>query len=514
MLNFFYTFRGKLLVILAALLVITLGIQYYLNFLNERENLQLRELQGQALVSGITLGFNAITSPDRVRDIISREGQPYFDAETNRRVKDIIVVNQNWEIYDALNRDYLPTEDANGDPIYKKLADLENLPPLMDTTRLAAVRDKFPNPRPADASTGAVADAEAHAIPVETDQGTWHVMVVLKVDTEQSARRIWQPLLYLLGILLISTLFTVYLVWRFTRPIVNLSDAAREVAEGNLQIRLPETGSGDEVNLLTARFNEMTARLEKNRELESQLQQAEKSAVVGRLASAIAHEIRNPLNYINLTLDHMRAKFVPNEAEKKEQFEKLTAQLKAEVGRINQQVTDFLRYSRPLKLNLAAIDIGGTVEDSLRIVAAQAAEQRIVTEVKAGENTSPALADKEILRSVFNNLFINAVQAMPDGGELKIFISNESRCPESEETGKANNSGDCVKIEVSDTGVGIAPENLDSIFEPYFSTKETGTGLGLAIVKRIVDEHKGAIAVESTLNRGTKFTVRLPAATD
>jgi nitrogen fixation/metabolism regulation signal transduction histidine kinase len=93
----------------------------------------------------------------------------------------------------------------------------------------------------------------------------------------------------------------------------------------------------------------MTAKLETTRELETKLQETEKSAVVGRLASAIAHEIRNPLNYINLTLDHLRAKFVPEDNLKREQFEKLTSQLKTEVARINTQISDFLRYSRPLR---------------------------------------------------------------------------------------------------------------------------------------------------------------------
>jgi signal transduction histidine kinase len=102
-------------------------------------------------------------------------------------------------------------------------------------------------------------------------------------------------------------------------------------------------------------------------------------------------------------------------------------------------------------------------------------------------------ADGEVLRSVFNNLFINAIQAMPNGGNLNIEITPLEKC---------------VKIEIIDTGEGISPENIAKIFEPYFSTKETGTGLGLAIVKRIIDEHHGTIEVESS--NGTKFTVLIP----
>jgi signal transduction histidine kinase len=261
---------------------------------------------------------------------------------------------------------------------------------------------------------------------------------------------------------------------------------------------VPHDKRSDEMGRLASRFNEMTAELEKKSELEAMLQEAEKSAVVGRLGSAIAHEIRNPLNYINLTLDHLRAKFAPEDAEKRQDFEKLTLQLKSEVARINQQITDFLSYSRPPKLNLSPTDVKKVVKDSLRIVEAEAKEQNIKINFAENGGAPAVFGDAEYLRSVFNNLFINAVQSMATrGGELNVSIEPLEAY---------------VKIEVGDTGGGIPEENLNKIFEPYFSTKETGTGLGLAIVKRVVDEHRGIIGVESKLSEGTTFTVRLPKA--
>ncbi|MDI1241547.1 MAG: ATP-binding protein, partial [bacterium] len=238
--------------------------------------------------------------------------------------------------------------------------------------------------------------------------------------------------------------------------------------------------------------------LAKTRELEGQLQQAEKSAVIGRLGSAIAHEIRNPLNYINLTLDHLRSKFAPEEPDRKENFVKLTSQLKDEVARINQQISDFLNYSRPANVKLRPIDARQVVQDSLRIVEAQAAENNIKIAVVEHEDVPQIMGDPEFLRSVFNNLFINAVQAMgSSGGNLNVRISPEDRH---------------VRFEISDTGSGIPEENLEKIFEPYFSTKETGTGLGLAIVQKTVDVQNGTIEVESKVDDGTKFVLRLPSA--
>lgn len=495
--NFFHTFRGRLLIILGILLVATLGVQYYLNYKTEKRNETLREMQEQALVAGIALGFNSMSSSDRLEDFVHREGQPFFDANTTARIKDIIVINNEWQVNDSLNPDYLPFYDENNNPQKQFLRDLTDLPPLMEAERLGEDRKNFPNANtPADGTT----DGEAHAIPIETDQGRFYVMVILKTDKNESIRRAAEPLVYNLALLLLSTVITIVLVWRFTRPIANLSAAARRVAEGDLSVRVKDADRTDEIGQLASRFNEMTMQLEKKNELEAQLQQAEKSAVVGRLGSAIAHEIRNPLNYINLTLDHLRAKFAPEEAEKSKDFEKLTAQIKAEVARINQQIGDFLNYSRPAKVNLQPTDVRKVVEDSLRIVEAQAAEQNIKISLIEHESVPPVTGDAEFLRSVFNNLFINAVQGMEnEGGSLSVKIS----AGEEEEK-------DFVKIEVTDTGKGISEENLPMIFEPYFSTKETGTGLGLAIVKKIVDVHNGTIDVESKLDEGTKFTVKLP----
>ncbi len=488
--NFFQTFRVRLLFILAILLIATLGVQYYLNLQTERQNERLRETQQQVLVAGVSIGFNGLSSSDRMRDFIKREDQA-FDETTINRINDIIVINKDWEVYDSLNENYLPTQNEKKETVYKKLKDINDLPPLANANRLGNDRSNFPNAEIIDKNS----ESEAHAIPIETDQGRWYVMIILKTDKGTTFQRAAQPLVYTLAVLLISTLITILLVWRFTRPISQLSNAAKKIAEGDLGVRVQGAERTDELGQLASRFNEMTAELEKKVELEAKLQKVEKSAVVGRLASAIAHEIRNPLNYINLTLDQLRAKFVPEDEKNAETFEKLTLQLKNEVNRINQLVSDFLRYSRPLKLDLQPTNLRQVIDNSMNIVEHQAEEQNVKISIVEHENASTILADAEILRSVFNNLFLNAVQAMPTGGNLNVTISPDE---------------DLVKIEVTDTGEGISDENLPKIFEPYFSTKETGTGLGLAIVKRIIDEHNGTIEVESHLNEGTKFVVKLP----
>jgi signal transduction histidine kinase len=498
--EFFNTFRGRLLLILSLLLVATLSVQYYLNLRTQRENTALREMQEQTVVAGIALGFTSMTSKeDRLQDLIDQPGQTFLDDAAKDRIRDIIIIDENWQVVDSLDPDLLPVSEDDGTVKYKKLSELKDLPPLLEEKRLGSDISHFPNRKTDD---NKASDDEAHAIPIETSKGRWYVMVLLKNPKSEAAWRAAQPLFYTLGVFLVSSVITLLLVWRFTRPIANLSNAARQVAAGNLQVRVADAERNDEMGQLAQNFNEMAAELEKKQELESQLQQAEKSAVVGRLGSAIAHEIRNPLNYINLTLDHLRSKYPPDDAVKRAEFVKLTSQLKNEVARINQQISDFLNYSRPAKADLRPLDARKVIEDSLRIAEAEAAEHKIKIGVVEHENVPQIIGDPEFLRSVFNNLFINALQAMEgSGGHLTVKISPDT-------------DNEFVDFEISDTGTGIKAENLPSIFEPYFSTKETGTGLGLAIVQKIIEVHLGTIEVESEIGKGTKFTVRLPASKD
>ncbi|MFZ1699344.1 MAG: ATP-binding protein [Pyrinomonadaceae bacterium] len=494
--TFLHTFRGRLLLILALLLVTTLGFQYYLNLLVQNENNEIREKQEQSLDAGFAIGMSGLTSTERIQDLVKAPGQTFFDEQARERIKEILIIDDQWQVWDGLTNEHLPTTGSGGEIIYKHLKDIQDLPAPSGAPRLGADLKQFPNAAPDDTK----GQDEVHAVPVQTSEGRWYVIVILKSDRGAAALRAAQPLTYTLGVLLASSLITLLLVWRFTRPVADLSRAARELAEGNLQVRVQDFMRTDEMGRLGKNFNEMAAELEKKSELEAQLQQAEKSAVVGRLGSAIAHEIRNPLNYINLTLDHLRSKFAPADPEKRETFEKLTFQLKTEVARINQQISDFLNYSRPTKADLKPIAARKAIQESLRIIEPQAAEKHVTVSVVEHEDVPQIMGDPEFLRSVFNNLFINAIQSMEEGGgNLDIKIT-------------PGDSGKCVSFEVSDTGNGIPPENLENIFEPYFSTKETGTGLGLAIVQKIIDIHNGKIDVESTEGEGTKFTVRLPKA--
>jgi signal transduction histidine kinase len=493
------SFRTRLLILLAALLVATLGVQYYVNYRMELRNATIVAEQEQALAVGVELAVESISSRDRISELYEEGRHPLLTRyRQTGRIVDIFIIDEQMLIQDSLNDRYNPTRIDDERLRFLTLKEVP-LPRLV-----------LPLGRMVDTSHGSVSVAQdateprAFPFPVQTNRGLYYIIVVLgsaDLAAENLRRASAKPLWLTFAVLLAATIVAAVLVWRFTRPIKELASAARRVAGGEFNFQVPSARRRDEIGELSRVFNEMIEKLSHTRELEARLHQAERSAVVGRLASAIAHEIRNPLNYINLTLDHVRQTLAPDDPKKKELFGRLADQLKAEVARINTRISEFLSYSRPVPLSLQPVNVRKLIEETLSMVDVDATENGIELRLEQSEDFPEVLGDRESLRSVFTNLIINGLQAIDGkGGRLTVRLTNP---------------GGDAQIEVSDTGGGIPSENISQIFEPYFSTKETGTGLGLAIVKKAVDDHGGTITVRSREGEGTVFTVRLiPAEED
>ncbi|MDQ3804880.1 MAG: ATP-binding protein [Acidobacteriota bacterium] len=497
LLRLIYSFRTRLLIVMALLLVATLGVQFYLFRREELRRAVIIAEQEQALVASTALALQSITSRAYLTDIDKERPVPFLQEQAGR-VINILVVNEHGRVDDSLDPRYAPSLLEDGTAKYLDIKDV-SLPRLVEAGQTTKdIRRLLPgSPPPTDRPIAG--ENRAFPIPVETSGGVNYIIVVLgaaKTPHTDTWGDVLQPLLPTLSVFILAFVGLFVLVWRFTRPVHELSQATQRVAAGDFSFRVPAADRRDEVGRLAATFNRMVDQLGEMRQLEAQVKQAEQSAVIGRLASAIAHEIKNPLNYINLTLDHLRTSLAPGDPDKRRVVERLTSQLKAEVARINTRVTEFLKYTRPASSDMKPLDLGETLRDALRMVEVQAAEGGVETRLEAGAGVSPVVGDRESLRSVFTNLIINGMQAMEgEGGRLTVRLEGRD--------GRA-------RVEISDTGRGIAPEHLPKIFEPYFSTKETGTGLGLAIVKKAVEDHNGTISVESTPGAGTTFTVELP----
>jgi signal transduction histidine kinase/putative methionine-R-sulfoxide reductase with GAF domain len=227
------------------------------------------------------------------------------------------------------------------------------------------------------------------------------------------------------------------------------------------------------------------------RKTEAQLIRSEKLAALGQLAAGFAHEIRNPLTSINILIHSMREK-PPSGDSYKEDFKVI----EEEIHRINEIVDQFLRFAKPAPPLLEKTEVSSIFEETLQLLRPQIEKQLIVVE-KEFQPLPIILIDREQMKQAILNLLLNAIQAMPGGGHLTL-------------KGQNSEDGQWIHLSIQDSGVGIPGEDMNKLFDPFFSTKEGGIGLGLSIAHRIIDQHRGKIDVESVPGKGTLFTVWLP----
>ncbi len=238
--------------------------------------------------------------------------------------------------------------------------------------------------------------------------------------------------------------------------------------------------------------------LTKLREMEEDLKRADRLAAIGTLAAGMAHEIRNPLASISGSIEILR-----EEMDGAVQQRQLMDIILREVGRLNSLIADFLLFARPTPPGKELIHLTGIVEEILAVFSHSPDCHPGIRLVTKFQDDLAMLGDAQQVKQLFWNLLINAAEAMPSGGELRIELR---RRPAAENSGEPEKG----EVQVSDTGSGIRDTDLKRIFDPFFTTKEKGSGLGLAIVHKIVENYGGKITVRSHLGKGTTFTISLP----
>src|SRR6266513_2655775 len=299
---------------------------------------------------------------------------------------------------------------------------------------------------------------------------------------------------------------SLYLARKYTQPLHGVVEAAKRVAAGDLTKTIEVEGA-DEIAELTKSFNEMVEKLRQHRELEERLREAERLSAVGKLASGIAHEIRNPLNFMNLSIDHIRTRLGSGLPEGTAEVLALIANIKAEIHRLNGMIENFLTVGKPLALNKSDVDLVALIREVVGLAHQKAVEQGIAIAVSEASLIPRLQADPVQIKTCLMNVVLNAIQAMPAGGNLRVTIQHGAEARHEGHTPETNGT---VEVIISDTGLGISEEDLTRIFNPYFTTKKLGIGLGLAITKRIVEEHRGRISVRSCPNEGTDVVISLP----
>ena len=341
---------------------------------------------------------------------------------------------------------------------------------------------------------------------------------------EAFARLNWYKAGILVLFLLLSCIaISVYFLLSsaIVNPIEKLSDAATAIAKGDFDQRLKisrkftkqSRESWDEVGRLIDVFNKMAQKLRSHYDsLESKiaatteklattddelkrsreaLARSEALIALGQLSAGIAHEIRTPLTSIKLFIQSLEDE-LPLDEEQSRGF----VIIKGEIDRMEETVRRFLDFARTAEPEFEMVNINGIISDAVSLVKTRIKGKGIVIETSDNDLT-PISGDKKQLTRVFLNLFLNSIEAMPNGGNITVSAS-------------LNEDGESLMITVADTGCGIEVDELPYIFDPFFTTKETGTGMGLAIVYNAIEQHGGNIEVESQLSIGTKFTISLP----
>ena len=274
-----------------------------------------------------------------------------------------------------------------------------------------------------------------------------------------------------------------------TNPIKVLVDSTARVATGNLDEQC-ELKTHDEIGDLAAAFNQMTRDLKQSRD---QVIQAERLATAGKMSASFAHEIRNPLSSMRMLAQMLMQK--PDMSQ--ERHQQSLRYILEEIEQIDTIVKGLMDFARPATLDLKQQPLAPVLHSVLDLMEANLAHHKIQLELNVSPETPEIQFDSDKLKQAFMNVVLNAMEAMPEGGVLKVSTI-------------ADADDDRVGIKVVDNGVGISADDLAHLFEPFFTKKTRGTGLGLANVKRILEEHSGSVAIESTLGEGTEVTLWLP----
>ncbi len=397
-------------------------------------------------------------------------------------------------LYENLSGSFSPQFliDASG-----TLQQPEKLAPVINDVRK---REEDEEPATIVHWTSNPADDEIfHAIPLE---GPYNQLVgVLLVGSSRRAyvnleRRITSVALLVGGSgILVAVLLSGWIASRVTRPVEQLAAAAREVTAGNWNVQVPQTANGDLGELIEA-FNRMTRELMEQR---GQLVQTERVAAWRELARRLAHELKNPLFPLQLTVENLVRARQHSPEMFEEMFQESTATLLAEIANLKTIIGRFSEFSRMPQPKFQRVDVNELAVGVMRLFQGQIDSpdrSKIVSQLDLGSDLPAIAGDPDLLHRAISNLVLNGMDAMPTGGTLTLRT-------------RRHDGG--IELDVEDTGTGLTPEECDRLFTPYYTNKQHGTGLGLAIVQSVVSDHGGRVTVSSAPGRGTTFRIELPA---
>ena len=348
-------------------------------------------------------------------------------------------------------------------------------------------------PRVATLGSGAAAET-VHALPLTGIEDNLLAVLLISssrrelVELENSLGRngAWVAA----GAILTGMLMAVWATARVTRPVRRLAESAGQVAAGNWNTTV-EVTSHDEVGQLAQAFNRMTHELVEQRH---RLLQTERVAAWRELARRLAHELKNPLFPLQITVENMQRARESHPAEFDEVFREGSRTLLAELANLKQIIARFSDFAKMPAPEMQPVNLNALAGETMKLFEAQFAQARVTARAELAPELPTVAADPEQVARALRNLVLNAIDAMPEGGALTV---------------RTMPQGSGARLEISDSGKGLSQEECERLFTPYYTTKTHGTGLGLAIVQSVVSDHHGRVSVESHPGKGTTFRIDL-----
>jgi nitrogen fixation/metabolism regulation signal transduction histidine kinase len=460
--------NAKLIIIMLSLLVLAMLTLFILNQFAQTDLVNEIQESSQEISKAIQMSIEDLTSDTETSRLTD-----YLTKAREKGINEINIINSEGEIVDSSDPEKIGKK--------RELKKLER--------GVHAVR------RPVGGAMLSQKQYEVVVPVIVGDEQLGYVQINMLLDNIRDLQRAnFIRRLFATGMVFtVGIALTIFLARRYTTPIKNLVGDFKRISAGDLSVTIP-VESNDEIGEMAQGFNNMVEKLREREALEKRLNEAEHLSRVGQLASGIAHEIRNPLNYISLAIDHLKSELLPCCGDKYAELEELTDKIKEEVRRVNYMVVNFMNYGRPLKLRRTEVVYRELLAKVLPVLQDRLTEQHVVVDQQIPSDLPPLWIDGELFRNCILNFVSNASQAMPNGGTITLGALVED--------GR-------VKLSFSDQGSGISTDDIGKIFKPYFTTKDVGIGLGLAITERIIKEHGGGIEVESKVGSGTTITVSL-----
>jgi len=472
--------KAKLIALMVTLLALTLGAEIIVSLRAQDTIARTTEKKVQDLASVIQISVQELSSVSA----IDRDRLQSFVGKLHTNGLEVSIASSQELIINSSNPRMIG----------------EALNPAVVRT-LMELRTKNPSePIAVPGLRVGLADRQStvYFIPVEVED---HLLGYIQVvadfsDFDQPLRDYRRRLVTIgLGIFAIGLVFAYVIAERYVDPIHAVANAARNIEARGLE-PVPEAPRRDEIGLLTRSFNGMLAQLRHAREREQELNRLERFTALGQLAGALAHEIKNPLNFISLALDRLRTRYAPPAPAGRDDFIHQIAIMKDEIHRLSDMVQTFLHYGQPVEIHPAPTDMRQLVDGVLALSESKLKSQRIELVERGDVGHVTLSVDAEKLRTCFVNVVANATQAMPDGGQLIVDFAHQ------------NGS---LLVTFADTGGGIDQEIAARVFEPFFTTKREGIGLGLFFSKAIVEKHGGTIAIgPNQPPPGAKVTFTFP----